>query len=257
VLRPDGLLILTARSHTRRKKVGAETVRSRYRTQEAPYAQPVSALNYPQGSLLVIAGAPAIGKTTLIERALPKDVAVLCPDLIRLRLQTEAGVEGYDQSFWPQAFAELHARLDTELAGGRAVVVHATGIDRLQQQEFTSYSEKRGRSAHIIFLDATEELCAAGLSARENKIPPERMKMYLDNWSKLKYRLLGDSRDEDTAASKRWTQLHGRSAADDTLPRRKTAIFGTGMAMMRARGFKSVAILNRKAVNTLQAITFG
>jgi predicted kinase len=197
--------------------------------------------------MIVIAGVPAIGKTTLIERAIPEGVVVLCPDLIRSELQAQAGVEDFDESFWGATFDLLHERVDAELASEHTVVVHVTGLNRHQQQDLTRLTRANDREAHIIFLDATRELCAAGLSGRVVKIPNARMEKYHEQWDDLKSRLL--TRSEDVLEGEILDLNDGRS-------RRKFALLGSGESMMRARGFNSVTIINREAVNNLQRIHF-
>lgn len=233
---PRGLLVLTDPGHENKSR------------RHPPPHPHVDELRYPKGSLLVVAGAPAVGKTTLIERVLSKNIPVLCPDLIRLRRQAEAGVSEYDPAFWPATFAELEASLDAGLKTGETMVVHATCLSRFQQRQFSQYAVAHEREAHIIFLDANSRLCADGLSTRDNQIPDEKMEMYLQDWDSLKQRLLSQKTLDEGI-------VDDFDGADERT-RRRLDVHGMGAVMMRARGYTSVAILNRAAVNTLQRIRF-
>jgi predicted kinase len=197
----------------------------------------------------VIAGPPAVGKTTLIARAVAKDILSLCPDEIRVRQQSEAGVGEYDPRFWVPVFQELLERLSQELKSGRTTLVHVTGLTYRQQTQLTDRSRAHGRRAHIIFLDGDRRLCDNGLSTRERKIADADMDEYLVNWERLRYRLLGeDDRPEDYRAF--------AALEDDEIARKSFAASARGMLMMSARGYDSVTVLDRTAVNNLQHIRF-
>jgi predicted kinase len=246
-LQPHDLLVLTSQEHVWSEDGIANNHPQHYRTLAPPYPQIVTELNYPEGSLLVIAGPPGVGKTTLIERALPQHVFAICPDEIRIRQQTEAGVPDYDPSFWTPVFKELLERTRVELEAGHTVLVHVTGLTYRQQTQLTDLSRHYQRPAHIVFLDGDRALCDNGLATRERKIAATDMDEYLVNWENLRYRLLGeDDKPREYSAFD----------ADDERERERVGLHGHGMLMMRARGYESVTVLDRSAVNNLLRITF-
>jgi predicted kinase len=241
-LYPQGLLVMTHEEH-----VYDETTPSTYRPLAPVYPQAVSELVYPESSLIVVAGPPGVGKTTLIERVIPEGVLILCPDEIRIRQQAEAGVVEYDPSFWAPVFKELLARVQTELEAGRTVAVHVTGLTYRQQTQLTSLSEKYNREAHIIFLDGTRALCDQGLAGRDRKIAEADMDEYFVNWQEFRYRLLGEDDSEETYENYDPNNRQARAYAREC---------AHGMLMMSARGYTSVTVLDRAAVNHLQRISF-
>lgn len=206
----------------------------------SPIPYPVRKLIYPKDALLVIAGPIASGKMTLVRRTVEAGVSVLSPVEIRLRLQEAAGIEEYDASFWQATFEELLDRLEQNCLNGTPTVIPMTSLQRWQQIQVADLANAAGRSAHIIFLDVTAQLCLCGQEERERQVPEEVIHSQVRKWQEIKIDLLADPGSEIN------------SEGDKAF----VSICGKGEALIRTRGYSSCLIIDRPGVNRLREISF-
>jgi predicted kinase len=227
---PRGLVLCGPREHVFECEGGEEGFR--YHS-AIPPTRPPRTLSYPRCCLLVVAGTPASGKTTLIERTAPVDAHVVHPDDVRERLEAEAGVEGYDPSFWRPAWLELQESMGASLDQGRPVILHSTCLQRWQQDQATDLARSHGCEAHVLFLDVSLATCLEGQARRERQVPEDVIEEHAARWTMLKEDLL-----KDTVEGRPRFRALGRDWVD-------------------RRGFSSAVIMDRPSVDALRQIRFG
>ncbi len=153
-------------------------------------------LRYPPGSLVVIAGPPGAGKSTLAARVVDgQRVPVIDPDDMRAALG--AG--------WDEALATWHADLASALAAGSGAVAVTTALRQ------TKAAAAAGVPAHLMLLDADPETCRAGRAAQgDARVSDELFEHLLREWAAFR-RTLGAASDADPFAS---ATILDRPAAD-------------------------------------------
>jgi predicted ATPase len=130
-------------------------------------------LFFPADAVVVVAGVPGAGKTTLIRRAVDRDVArVLDTDDRR-----EAGKR--------LLYAGHYARIAAAIAGNRAVVIHSRGTHPAARRAIAALAALRGRPAHLVMIDADRVEAEAGQRARGRMVPPAEMERQLARWRRL------------------------------------------------------------------------
>jgi Protein of unknown function (DUF4031)/AAA domain len=114
-------------------------------------------LRYPPGALVVIAGPPGAGKSTLAARAVDgARVPVLDPDAIRA--DGELG--------WDAALARWRDNLRAALEAGGGAVAVTTALREGHRLGLTKAAQAAGVPAHVLVLDADEDACRAGRAAQ-------------------------------------------------------------------------------------------
>jgi predicted kinase len=183
-----------------------------------PTSPPVREISVPRGSLLIVAGPSGVGKSTLIARAAPAGAAVVVPDDIRDQMEEARGPAG--DGHWNEVMRESSRQAGDLLRAGKDVVVHATAISDAQQVLFQATAYEHGRQAFLIFLDGDYETCRAGQMGREKRVPEGYLRASCAQWLHLRRRM----QDEP--------------------------------GLMGERGFSGVAVLDRRAVDALERISF-
>jgi predicted kinase len=114
-------------------------------------------LRFPPGALVVIGGPPGAGKSTLAARVVDRArVPVLDPDEIR----TARGLE------WEEALAAWRDELRAALMAGGGAVAVTTALRHGHRLGMTKAAAAAGVPAHLVLLDADEDLCRAGRAAQ-------------------------------------------------------------------------------------------
>lgn len=180
-------------------------------------------LEYPWGAVLVIAGLPGSGKTTLIRRLFGEgdgDVRVLDAALVARRWWRVLGTGRGYRWYRPLVHAEASLRIAAALLRPGPVVVHETGNRPRVRRLWARLARAGGHSAHLLFLDVPRETAEDG-QHRRGRV------------------LRGDLMD---AHARRWDELRSRLAADDDL--------------LAGEGWADWALLTREQSDALTAVTF-
>jgi adenylate kinase family enzyme len=114
-------------------------------------------LTYPENAVVVIAGIPGAGKSTLIRRVVDRSTARVVDTDDQRR---DGGRASYVRHY---------AHIVTAVWGRRPVVIHSRGTLGTLRRAITLLSSLRGRPAHLILLDAPREEAEAGQRARGAK----------------------------------------------------------------------------------------
>jgi len=131
-------------------------------------------LSFPSDAVVVVAGVPGAGKTTLIRRAVDRDrVRVVDTDDRR-----EAGRR---RLLYPAHYARIAAAI----AGRRPVVIHSRGTHAGARRLIAVLAALRGRSAHLVLLDAGRGEAEAGQRRRGRMVPAAEMDRQVARWRSL------------------------------------------------------------------------
>jgi hypothetical protein len=134
-------------------------------------------LTFPSDGLIVVAGIPGAGKTTLIRRAVDRDVATVVDTDDR----REAGTAGP----LPLLYGGHYARILAGIAGPGPVVVHTRGTHAWLRRGLVAAAALRGRPACLVLLDAPRAAAEAGQRHRGRTIGAAAMARQADRWARL------------------------------------------------------------------------
>lgn len=149
------------------------------------------ALRYPTGSVLLVGGVYGLGKSTLAARVF-SDAVIVDPDATARRLGLS-----WDASH-DAIFADLWRQVDDALAApGRTVVCTLPGLRSWQYRGLRRRAKAAGAPFHIIYLDGSAQLSAAGQATRGRVIPAAFMADTLERWAWLRMRLEMACHDEN------------------------------------------------------------
>jgi hypothetical protein len=132
-------------------------------------------LIFPADAVVVVAGVPGAGKTTLIRRAVDRD-AVRVVDTDDRR---EAGA--------PRRllYAGHYTRIAGALVGRRPAVIHSRGTHPAARRAIAALAALRGRPAHLVMLDAERDEAEAGQRARGRTLAAGEMDRQIARWRRL------------------------------------------------------------------------
>jgi predicted kinase len=131
-------------------------------------------LSFPADAVVVVAGVPGAGKTTLIRRTVDREVArVLDTDDRR-----KAGARRL-------LYARHYIGIVAALAGRRPVVIHSRGTHPAARRAIAALAALRGRPAHLVMLDADRDEAEAGQRARGRTVAAAEMDLQLARWRRL------------------------------------------------------------------------
>jgi hypothetical protein len=132
-------------------------------------------LRFPAGSVLLVAGIPGAGKSTLIGRlfgSTPSDVLVLDSADVRAAFARRLGPALPYRLYRPLVHTAHYARIAAWVLGPRRnLVVHECGTRDWVRRTVTALAALRLRPAHLLFLDTPPELALAGQRSRGRMIP--------------------------------------------------------------------------------------
>lgn len=145
----------------------------------------VPELNYPAGSLLIVAGVPGAGKTTLLKRLFPRPgVRLLDSEQARLELSPYLGAVPY--KYWrPLVHVAHYARLYRALRGSESVVVHESGTRDWATRLILDAARRADRRTHLLLLDVDPAEARAGQVARRRKVRRSSFATHVRKWRRL------------------------------------------------------------------------
>ena len=136
-------------------------------------------LPFSSDSVVVVAGMPGAGKTTLIRRAVDRDAARVVDTDDRPRRGRLLYLGHY-------------ARIMAAVAGRRPVVIHTRGTQPAARRAIAALAALRGRPAHLVMLDAHRRDAESGQRARGRRVGTEEMDRQVARWRRLMARGPGD-----------------------------------------------------------------
>jgi predicted kinase len=131
-------------------------------------------LSFASNAVVVVAGVPGAGKTTLIRRAVDRDVA----HVVDTDDRREAGRR---RLLYPGHYVRIAAAV----AGRRPVVIHSRGTHPAARRAIAALAALRGRPAHLVMIDAARDEAEAGQRARGRTLRPGEMDRQLTRWRRL------------------------------------------------------------------------
>lgn len=151
-------------------------------------------LSFPSDSVVVVAGVPGAGKTTLISRAVDRE-AVRVIDTADRR---EKGVRGV-----ARLYAGHYLRIARAIAARRPAVIHSRGTHAAARRLIVLLAALRGRSAHLVLIDADRASAEAGQRARGRAVGEREMNRQLARWR----RLVSTARAEGGPRGENWRSV--------------------------------------------------
>lgn len=131
-------------------------------------------------ALVVVAGVPGAGKTTLIDRAVDRTATVV--------LDTDDRRRAGRASRWRTVRVAGHYRRIVAAVLGRRdvpVVVHSRGTGRASRRLLTGLARLAGRSAHLVLLVVSEPEAVAGQVRRGRTIRAREMRSHTRRLARL------------------------------------------------------------------------
>jgi deoxyadenosine/deoxycytidine kinase len=132
-------------------------------------------LTFPADSVIVVAGVPGAGKTTLIRRVVDRDT-------VRVVDTEDRRDAGRRHLLYPGHYARIAAAI----AGTRPVVIHSRGTFAVTRRAIALLARLRGRPAHLILLDAERAEAEQGQRARGRTVDAAEMSRQLARWRRLR-----------------------------------------------------------------------
>jgi predicted kinase len=127
---------------------------------------------FPEGSLVLLVGPPAAGKTTFAARLVAAGVVeaggVLSSDELRRVLTGSEADTSRDRN----VFSALRARLRERLTAGRTTVIDATNLGRPRRQRYAAMAAAAGRPVVAVRFDVPIPELLARNSKRDREVPP-------------------------------------------------------------------------------------
>lgn len=131
-------------------------------------------LTFPTNAVVVVAGVPGAGKTTLIHRAVDRDLArVVDTDDLRAAGRSRL------------LYLAHYLRIAVAVGGRRPVVIHSRGTQPAARRAIAALAALRGRPAHLLMIDAARDEAEAGQRARGRTVPAAEMDRQLARWRRL------------------------------------------------------------------------
>lgn len=132
-------------------------------------------LRFSPLAVVVVAGVPGAGKSTLIRRAAPEGTRVIDTDDARASGRGGRGL-----------YVRHYVRIARAILVSRgAVVVHTRGTRAPSRWIFRGLAFVRARPAHLVLLDASREVADAGQRARGRVVSQATMDAEWRRWRRL------------------------------------------------------------------------
>lgn len=173
----------------------------------------------PTGSILLIAGIPGAGKSTLIQRLFDPNAprsagwpVVLDSAQIRTALARRFGTWMPYALYRPVVHTTHYARIAARTVGPmRTLVVHECGTRDWARRTIAILARLRRRPAHLLFLDTAPAVALAGQRARGRVIPRRSFRRHQHSWARMR-QAIGDR----TLLREGWQSARGITRAEAT-----------------------------------------
>lgn len=125
-----------------------------------------------QGSLILMAGASGIGKSTWAKKNFP-NAKIVSADGIRGELYKDENGDPDEscQDNPRKVFAIVHSRIKRALKNGDTVIVDITGFTG--RNNYIAMSKENNRDAHMVLLHGPLDMHLQGQQTRKRKVPTE------------------------------------------------------------------------------------
>jgi hypothetical protein len=133
-------------------------------------------LEFPADAVVVVAGIPGAGKTTLIRRA----VDATAMRVVDTQDRRDRGSRG-----WLRLYAGHYLAIARAVAGATPAVIHSRGTHAASRRLIGLLATLRGRSAHLVLLDVDRASAEAGQRARGRVIGENEMRRQVERWRAL------------------------------------------------------------------------
>ena len=133
-------------------------------------------LTYPENAVVVVAGLPGAGKSTLIRRAVDRSA-------VRVVDTDDQRRDGRRASY-----VRHYGHMLAAVWGRQPVVIHSRGTLGTLRRLITLASSLRGRPAHLILLDAPREAAEAGQQRRGRLVSRSKMDREVARWERIRRR---------------------------------------------------------------------
>jgi hypothetical protein len=133
-------------------------------------------LSFSSDSVVVVAGVPGAGKTTLIRRAV---------DPVAARIVDTADLRGGRRPPAVILYPLHYARIVAAILGRRPAVIHSRGTHAALRRAIAVMAGLRGRPAHLVLIDAARDEAEAGQRARGRAVPRGEMERQVSRWRRL------------------------------------------------------------------------
>jgi hypothetical protein len=131
-------------------------------------------LSFPSNAVVVVAGVPGAGKTTLIHRAVDRELArVVDTDDLRAAGRSRL------------LYLAHYLRIVVTVGGRRPAVIHSRATQPAARRAIAALAALRGRPAHLVMIDAARDEAEAGQRARGRTLPAAEMDRQLARWRRL------------------------------------------------------------------------
>ncbi|MGH8909756.1 MAG: AAA family ATPase [Egibacteraceae bacterium] len=162
-----------------------------------------SRLTYPAGALLVVAGIPGAGKSTLIRRLFSSQpVRVFDPESIHHRYRSWLGSRVPYRLYRPLVHIEHYARLARAMKRPGSLVIHETATRGWVRRWIARRAQ---RPAHLLLLDVDLDAARAGQRQRGRQISSKALTRHWQGWQRMRRQLAVDPC--------RWLRREGYSSA--------------------------------------------
>ena len=134
-------------------------------------------LRFSSDAVVVVAGVPGAGKTTLIRQAVDRAAVRVVDTEDRRERGRRATALGH------------YARIVGAVMGRRPAVIHSRGTHGVPRRAIALLARLRGRPAHLVMLDAPREAAEAGQRRRGRMVPEGEMERQVARWRRLMARI--------------------------------------------------------------------
>jgi predicted kinase len=133
-------------------------------------------LSYPANAVVVVAGLPGAGKSTLIRRVVDRSAV----EVVDTDDQRRDGGRA--------SYVRHYGRILAAVRGSRPVVIHSRGTVGTLRRAIALVAALHGKPAHLILLDASWEEAEDGQRKRGRGVSRARMDRELRRWRRLRGR---------------------------------------------------------------------
>jgi len=143
-----------------------------------------------EGSLVVLVGPPASGKSTWAAEQFPAGQVVSSD-----RLRAIVGTGEHDQRASKDAFDVLDLVVERRLRRGLTTVVDSLGTDAKRRRRWREAADRAGVPCVAVVFDVDAATCRARNRNRERPVPANILSSMLDAWPSVRGMLAGDGFD--------------------------------------------------------------